>query len=228
MKTTNYDLFKFIPSNRPRNNGNVNRIKESMQKLGFLDSRPVIVTQDFLIIDGQHRFWAAKELGIPVTYAIETIDPLTAMIELNRNQDIWRLNEYINHFANAGSKCYQELVNFDNTYKLGPSASIIVCAGTNAMQTIKSGADFEVNDKRNEIAEFVLNAAIVLPFAKRTEFVRAATTLFKIASKKDCDKVLKNIAIIKEQVRKTGYLIIFENIINKGKPTNSRISLTSN
>jgi hypothetical protein len=75
--TTNYNLFGFIKGNREINDGNLNNIKESSTKKQILESA-IIVGFDaddfhgvyFKIIEGQHRFTAWKELGLPISFVI--------------------------------------------------------------------------------------------------------------------------------------------------------------
>ena len=106
MKTTNYDLFSFYEENRKISKGNIKQKIKSIQNIGYIESLPIIVDENFKIIDGQHRFLALKELGLPIIYAIEQIDYSKAMIELNKSQEIWRLQEYICHHAAKGSKSH--------------------------------------------------------------------------------------------------------------------------
>ena len=47
-------------------------LRESMQKHGFLESKPLEISRDYAILDGRHRYRIAKELGItevPYIYA---------------------------------------------------------------------------------------------------------------------------------------------------------------
>ena len=69
MKTTNYDMFKFMEGNRQTNSSNLNQIIESMKEKQLII--PITVNEKFEIIDGQHRFKACKYLGLPVYFIIE-------------------------------------------------------------------------------------------------------------------------------------------------------------
>jgi hypothetical protein len=69
-KTANYDIFKMIKWNRSLNRPNVIKLIEENRKHFQLHKFPILVTKDFKIIDGQHRFNAAKELGSPVYYIV--------------------------------------------------------------------------------------------------------------------------------------------------------------
>lgn len=67
-QTNDYNLFKSLKGNRNVNKLHVQRLKESF-KGDYLMS-PIIVNQNYEIIDGQHRFNAAKDLSLPVNFII--------------------------------------------------------------------------------------------------------------------------------------------------------------
>ena len=57
-----YDLsiFKILDGNRNINLGHVERLVKSIEENGFL-KMPIIVNDNFDVIDGQHRLMAAKK-----------------------------------------------------------------------------------------------------------------------------------------------------------------------
>jgi ParB-like chromosome segregation protein Spo0J len=67
-QTNDYEMFKTLDGNRTVNKLHVSRLKESF-KTAYLLS-PILINQQNQIIDGQHRFEAAKILGLPVNYII--------------------------------------------------------------------------------------------------------------------------------------------------------------
>lgn len=228
MKTTNYDLFSFMPNNRKIVKGLLNRIIESINKMGYLESRPIIINELFVIIDGQHRFMACKILGLPIFYAIENVDINEAMILLNKNQLIWRLQDYVNSWAENGIECYIELNKYENEFHFGTSNNLIIFNGNsnNNAEKIRSGKPIKVSPQRYEIASYILKCKESIPFYKTKTFVNAVQILFK---KVDYDmryKVLDKIQTVKQQTNVSDYLTIFENILNKGKHADNKISLT--
>lgn len=218
MKTKNYSMFRFIDTNRVLNQGIINRLIESINKIGYIESRPVIVNQDMIIIDGQHRFEACKKMNIDICYEIENIDVETAMIELNANQLIWRQQDYIASYAAKGVDCYVKLMEFENKYKLGISNSIITLLGTSAnAKEIRKGKVYELNQFADKIAQFCLSAKKYLYFGKDKHFVWAVCVLYKRASEKDIEKLFSQISIVQRFASVSDYLKCFENIINKNK-----------
>lgn len=228
MQTTDYSRFKLLHSNRQISRGLVDRLKGSIEKIGFQKSREILVNDKFEIIDGQHRFTACQELGIPVPYQIRERNRISdndIMIELNSKQNVWRLSEYIGHYAKEGVRCYKYILEFEEKYHLGISNSISICLDNkNDFDKIKKGISMPINPKADDIAEFIL-ACKLLPFHKKSHFVYAVVVMFRKAKKKDIDKVLKKHTSMTQQPSRQAYMNLFCNIINKNKPEALHISL---
>ena len=67
--TTDYDSFAKLEGNRDVLQSRKNIIKESIEERGWIRN-PVVVNEKMQIIDGQGRFEALKELGMPIEYVI--------------------------------------------------------------------------------------------------------------------------------------------------------------
>ena len=225
METSNYSLFTTSHINRSINTGLVQRIAKSIQDIGYLKSRPIIITGNYIIIDGQHRFEACKLLGLPIYYEIENVDFQKAMINLNMNQQIWRLNEYVESWANSGLQCYKYLSNFENKYKLGISNSIVICMGNTGRNatTIRTGKEFEIAVNADKIAAFILTCKNYFNFSLNKNFVAAVEALYRRVDEDKCDYVLEHLQSLKQQPTYYDYLVCFENILNKRKKTNKII-----
>ena len=230
METKNYNLFSYTQNNRKINNGLVNRIIDSINQIGYVKARPIIVDESFKIIDGQHRFEACKQLGLPIYYEITNIDSNRAMVLLNKTQLIWRLQEYIEHWAIEEIDCYVKLVEFEKQYHFGVSndVAIVLKSGwcSNLCKAIRDGKKIELNPKMQEVTNFILECKHLVPYWKTRHFIYAIVLLVERANNNDCKKVLKNIQAIRQQVSPNAYLTVFENIINKGKIGVNKISLT--
>jgi disulfide oxidoreductase YuzD len=68
FKTKNYDLFNFIDGNRDVNDLHVKRLQDSFRKKYLIN--PIIVNENYEIIDGQNRFKAAKEEENPIYFIV--------------------------------------------------------------------------------------------------------------------------------------------------------------
>ncbi len=111
MTTIDYDRFKFKEDNREINIGLVTRIVKSINEIGYDSSKPIKVNKDMEIIDGQHRFLACKQLGLPILYDIsKNADDHRTLILLNANQEPWRTGDYVYSWAKTGITCYQKFL----------------------------------------------------------------------------------------------------------------------
>lgn len=215
-KTKNYSSFNLLHTNRNLSNGLINRLIKSINKIGYIPSRPIIVDNDMNIIDGQHRFKACQILNIPIYYSKLTgdINSDDLIIALNSNQEVWRLNEYVLHYCKKGIKFYIELQNFEDVYKLGISNSISICCGQGRAKHIRKGIDLKLNENRHIVAEFIKNCN-TLYFYKSSHFVRAIVVFIDKSSDKQRAKLLKNLLSISQQPTTGHYLNVFANIVNR-------------
>ena len=130
--TTDYSQFKMLIDNRSMARTHVNRLKEAIKASpDILEVQPILVNEKMEIIDGQHRFIAASELGLPISYNLVKgigIETARAMNVLQRN---WELNDYAMSFAKAGNVNYKAFNKYRNENP-GLSATVVmlVIAGT--------------------------------------------------------------------------------------------------
>lgn len=97
-KTKNYDMFVFRQDNRQIDKQHVRRLKESIEARNLLDMRPISVTKEYEILDGQHRLMAAKELGVEIYYKIEEILNSQDMILMNVSK-AWSIADFMNYYV---------------------------------------------------------------------------------------------------------------------------------
>ena len=98
-QTTNYAIFKHKNGNRTINEKHVQKLKNSFIKHDYLPSCPIIVDENFNVVDGQHRLEAAKQLGIAVWYVVEKEPDNDLLIDLNITQRKWTATDYVNYYA---------------------------------------------------------------------------------------------------------------------------------
>lgn len=107
--TKDYSKFKHIDGNRSVVKPHLKRLMASI-KSNYLFS-PILVNEKHQIIDGQHRFEAAKELGLPIYYIIKKGYGLVEVQILNSNLKNWSTDDYMNGYIELGFEDY-------NLYKL--------------------------------------------------------------------------------------------------------------
>jgi hypothetical protein len=114
-ETTNYDRFKTIEGNRDVNLRNVKRIIGNIEKVGALKV-PILVNENYEIIDGQHRFEAFKRKNLPITYMIQKGYGLKEVQALNSNTSNWNNFDYLKSYCESGYGEYEKLEQFMRDY----------------------------------------------------------------------------------------------------------------
>jgi len=153
QKTTNYDQFKLFHSNRqilPQ------RLIQSIKKKNLLESHPILVSKDFRIIDGQHRWEAARQLKVPLYYIIE--DGLEESdIPICQVQRPWSLDDFLDFFANK-KEDYKFVQKSAKEFKLTPHFIIEIAYPDpkKAYAAFRSGDFYIKKDKENLKSKFVL------------------------------------------------------------------------
>jgi|SRR5208337_2704171 len=124
--TIDYTMFKKHPSNRPIEPYNLKKIKESLQSKNLLEYRPLLVNSKYQIIDGQHRFEAAKELKLKIFYQVQEEDADMDMYICNETQKKWTLTDFVHFYSSQGFIEYQKLQNFLSETKLDICSGILM------------------------------------------------------------------------------------------------------
>jgi hypothetical protein len=98
FKTKDYDQFTLIDYNRDIDKNHVKNLELKLQEYNDLHLTPFIVTPDLAIVDGQHRFIAARNLGLDVYYMIdENYDP-KKMVMHNTTQKRWGNESFLKYW----------------------------------------------------------------------------------------------------------------------------------
>lgn len=112
LKTKNYDQFKFRQDNRNINENHVRNLVLRISKENDLHLVPIIVNDEFEVIDGQHRLMAAKQLNESIYYIVDNNFNPEKMVQLNTMQKSWGLNDYLNFYCNHGREDYLKVNEF--------------------------------------------------------------------------------------------------------------------
>lgn len=108
--TTNYEQFEFSEANRAIDATHVRRLKRNIKTNGLV--QPIIVTSDGYIIDGQHRYHACRELGVPIQYVVRESMNMADVVELNNLSKRWSMLDKVQSFAAQGNDHYIKLLEF--------------------------------------------------------------------------------------------------------------------
>ncbi|NJL54137.1 ParB N-terminal domain-containing protein [bacterium] len=113
-KTKDYKIFKFSPCNAVIKKEHVERVAASIKIKNMLHMRPILVNKDMEVIDGQHRLKAAQLLGLPIFYQIDDSLQDEDMGLLNSNARVWKVEDYVHHYAQRGKDHYIKFREFLN------------------------------------------------------------------------------------------------------------------
>lgn len=102
-KTNDYGKFKFVDGNRDIEKTAI--LKKSISENGWY-RQPILVNENFQIIEGQHRFVVCKELMLPIEYIVEKGLEAKDCAPLNSGRRNWSVKNYV-HLGAVSSDSYQ-------------------------------------------------------------------------------------------------------------------------
>lgn len=119
--TYEYGKFKLMKGNRAISPSHVKELKREMQRNPeLLAASPILVNENYFIIDGQHRYEAAKELRRKLYYIISDGTTIDHTRHLNTTQRRWSLIDFARSFADSGRKDYIEFLEMHDKFPLIP------------------------------------------------------------------------------------------------------------
>ena len=99
--TKDYDMFKIPEGQRPLKKSKIKALLEKVKKKNLLIDRPILVTPDYEIIDGQTRHAVAKILESELPYIISESSTGKDMGLLNSGQVNWSPDDYLNFYVSC-------------------------------------------------------------------------------------------------------------------------------
>lgn len=216
--TTNYDLFRFHEQNRKA--GSNRQLPKLIEELDLTPYVPIVVDEDFYIVDGQNRFLACKALGKPVYYVIlpREYDTNSSIITLNKAQQAWRQEEFLHFWSSTKGGCWKDLESFVNETKLGISNAVLIYANgkLNASMIRKGASEFKKSPLADEIVAFLKSDEVKqLRYHKTRAFTLAICRCFEKYTPKQIAKLKRKLIIVPMCANYEQYLIAFDNILRK-------------
>lgn len=231
IKTTkNYKKFRILTGNRPLSGYNLKLIAKSIARKNMLDINPIIVNQEFEIIDGQHRFQIAQENNYPISYVVLENGDLSDVQSLNNVSKKWNLEDYIRSYTLLGNQNYVRLQKFINDTQKSVSSCAILLKGTaggHATRHVKNGT-FTVTPEQIENGYRVFNLynQVLEHFEGqlfRDEYILKA--IFRVDEEGLLEEIIKRMRdkniTITHRATQLEYLRDFESILNYKKRAGS-------
>lgn len=103
---TDYSRFRFLLGNR--NAKSIGKVKKSIQEVGYV-SCPIMVNEHMEIIDGQNRFYALQDLGLPVEYYMVKGVGINEARSMNIGRSNWTTKDWVESYMKEGNTNYMRL-----------------------------------------------------------------------------------------------------------------------
>ncbi len=125
--STDYESFQLLPENRTLSNSHVNVFVKDPSFPNTFRFHPIIVDEKRNIIDGQHRYFAARHLKIPIYFMIQPGANLDTIKNYNVQQKSWLEKDYLSFYLKQKKTEYIYLASVLKAYrfKLGAALDVI-------------------------------------------------------------------------------------------------------
>ncbi len=186
-RTNNLEYFDFLKESRMLNEAHVLSLISSYRKDGYLFTI-IYVNEKLEVIDGQHRFEAAKRLGLPVYFMVMPGWGIREVIILNVNSSNWTLNDFLACYAKAGNENYIRFKEFSDSHPFEVTTSQVLMLGGGAaggtLDTFRLGkmvvTEQQVEDARKKAAK-IADMQLFHPLGWTSRnFVEAMLKLFTL------------------------------------------------
>jgi hypothetical protein len=197
-----------------------------MESYGWVKAYPMHVARNtngrLIIVDGQHRFEIAKELGLPVWF-VETENHVDVVV-INNSQKAWSFRDYAGSFAQRGSKDYQKLLDFADKHSIPVSAAVSMLSGTcssNRNESYKSGK-WHIEDEQhaNKVVSIYITVCKYTKALGRDVCIGAISACCRISGF-SVDRMISQINRCPEKLMQfstsDAMLTMFEGIYNFGR-----------
>jgi len=176
----NYKKFKLLDENRELKPLNLSNLRGSIQRVDLSDYFPILVTKNFEIIDGQHRFTIWKELGMPIKYKVMKASNMEIIADINTAQASWNIGDLIKHHAALGNTNYALLQDDMKKHKLSAKTLLMFIMGkTNYSEDIRRKTLIYRKEDSNSLNRFMNDVKIFArhEFGKQSKFYQAFAAL---------------------------------------------------
>jgi hypothetical protein len=174
MNTIKIGQSKIIPvkqlayalGNREIYDAHIGKFEGLLIDYGFMDSLKVVPADDnYLIVEGQHRFEAGQRLGMTEfpCYVIDWIEGCdedeiqSTIISLNANNKTWTIYDFVKSFADKGDEDYKILKARMIHYRDTLSNGVVASCHNGTSRGHKAIKEGEFRNVNNDFTEWMLN-----------------------------------------------------------------------
>ncbi len=225
LESKEYGKFHFVKGNRKVVRKRVDALKSAISRRNLLSSYPIVVDRNFGILDGQHRFTAASELGVAIHYVIDKTMTLDDVASTSALQVGWKHRDYLDHFVSLGYAEYIKLSKFmtQHPWMNFQDATGLCHYGDVARRN--SGRFFEEGEYTANCTGFAAEVADRALGFKAFGFKHYRNTIFistlrNLASNKhyDHDRMIRKMKLVPGRLLRSsdvvGYMVMLDEIYN--------------
>lgn len=235
-ETKEYNVFKLDKRNRPLSEEKVKSFMKMFQKgLFFLKEFPAIIDDNFVVLDGQHRYEACKRLSLPFYFRWADRLSIDNVVDVQSNSG-WKTMDFLHSYIQQGNQNYIILYRFIKKYEIPATTAVMLLSSATHKKTsflITSGfyeGNFLVRNEKNAhvVAEAVIDF-VELGFsgARNRSFIQA---LYKVMAhpeyshKRMMDKMKSfGASLLHLQINADFYLRNLEELYNYKQPEGARV-----
>jgi hypothetical protein len=123
--TKDYGRFSFFEENRQVTRNFVNRLKHSFQERDIGERYPIIVDSSYRIYDGQNRFTARRELGLPIFYQVDDTLTIADIGRISANVKKWVPGDWLKyHLVRNENSMYKVYAGFRRRWNLNHTVAL--------------------------------------------------------------------------------------------------------
>ncbi len=232
LNTMDYDRFKLLRFNRKIEIAKVNTLVEAILESDMTALQPIMVNHEMYIVDGQHRWAACKELGIPVHYTLTDLTPSQVAL-LNKNQSAWNTAAWIHYHAELGDSNFQRLqadiAKYKNKYSYG-TVGVVTNHQYRPQHLVEGGIIYTVEDSKllAKITQELVIFSGVGHWVGTSRFVIGYARLRRLEGF-DYNRVVKQVELypyeLKVQKDAIGYVENLVHFYNFKYPITNRIAI---
>lgn len=217
--TDEYDVFRRLPGNRAVSERHVQNLMDAMRENDLFV--PILVNQDYEVIDGQHRLEARRRLGIPVPYYWTDGLGLPEVQKLNSTQKGWTNGDYTKAYIELGNQNYVQYEWFRRRYGLPhiPSVWLLTGAEGKYLSQIFKNGELVVRDLEGAKVKATMLGSLAPYFShwKDAAFVKAFMFCLNRTGfdfKRLLHRVKQNPTMLKPAPTIDGYMLLIEEVYN--------------